>query len=170
MNSRNGISKQFRFHIIDNNNVETVLEFSFKHRSLRYFMDEKYCSAQLVDGSIKQKFLYAHHYFEIDWAELITGEDADKLASVINAERLGYRLLLEPHTDVPSLRYEVVQLKDDDGLTEKMEFSQIINHRNSAGNKGVLRNYRTKHPHYGWEIVDPSLQQGVSTIGMEEFS
>ncbi len=170
MKSRNGISKDFKICITDDLGVETNLTFSFKHQHLKYFIDEKYAYATTISGADKQKFLYAHHYFEISWSELIAGEDADKLVQVINAERLGHKIELMPHTDLPSVLYEVIRVKDSSGMTERMEFSQTINHRNSLGNKGVVLNYKTKNPSQSWEIYDPSNQQGILSSRIQRIT
>lgn len=165
MKSRNGISKNFRFIIDDT----TVLEFSFMHQALEEWTEEKWIYHTFDDGSKEQRFLHIDYYFKIDWSELITGEDSDKLTILRNAEFAGSKIELCPHTDVPGRIFDVITAKGDDG-SQSVTFSQIINHRNSLGNKGTIMTFVTRNPHYSWDIVDPSLQQGVSTIGMEEFA
>jgi hypothetical protein len=157
MNSRNGISKQFRFKI----DGITTLDFSFKHQSLEEWTKEKWINHTLIDGSIKQKFLYLHTFFKIDWSELITGPDSDKLQQLRNAEFNGSKIEITPHIDLPRRHFEVVSLKSDSGESEQINFSQIINHRYSPGNKGVVMTFRTKYPQYSWDIRDPSNQQGI---------
>lgn len=159
MNSRNGISKTFRF-IID----DTVkLNFSFKYQSLEEWTQEKWISHMLIDGRIKQQFLYFHTFFKIDWSQLITGEDADKLQQLRNAEFTGSKLELMPHIDLPRRYFDVVTLKSDSGDSEQISFSQIINKRSSPGNKGTVMIFRTKWPQFNWDIRDPSNQKGQVT-------
>ena len=168
MNSRNGVSKQFKFYITDSTGVKTTLTFSFKHNALRYFNKEKYLFDTIIDGSDKQKFLWAHDYFEIDWNELIVGEDSDKLAQVVNAERTGLKVELQPHIDVVGNIYQVFREKSGDGETE-MQFSQIVNSRQSPGNQGVVLKFKTVKPSQVFKIFDPSQQSSVSAMTFEEY-
>ena len=154
MNSRNGISKQFRFIVDDS----VVLDFSFKHHRLEEWTQEKWTVAKLIDGRIKQKFLYLHTYFRIDWSELIVGEDADKLSVIRNSEFAGSKLIVIPHIDLPGRFFDVISLKSDSGDSEQINFSQIINSRNSPGNRGTIMVFQTKYPQYHWDIRDPSNQ------------
>lgn len=165
MNSRNGVSKDFRIIIDDS----VILNFSFKHQALEEWTQEKWASAITIDGKVKQKFLYFHTYFKIDWSELITGPDADKLQQLRNAEFNGSKIVIVPHTDLPGRTFDVVTLKSDSGDSEQINFSQIINHRSSPGNKGTVMIFKTKYPQYFWDIRDPSLQQTVSAPAMEEY-
>ncbi|MBL8008113.1 MAG: hypothetical protein JNJ56_11320 [Ignavibacteria bacterium] len=165
MKSRNGVSKNFKF-IIDNS---TGLTFSFKHQSLEEWTEEKWITHTLINGIVKQQFLYFHTFFRIDWSELITGEDADKLQILRNAEFNGSKIVIIPHTDLPARNFDVVSLKSDSGISEKISFSQIVNHRYSPGNKGTVMIFRTKYPQYQWDIRDPSVQQGIATISYERF-
>lgn len=171
MNSRNGISKEFRILITDKDTgVETYYTFSFKHQALEEWTREKWLYDTIIDGSDRQNFLYLHYYFRIDWSELITGPDADQLKEIRNAEYQGHGIKITPHIDVPGREFKVFSLKDNSGNTDDIKFAQIINHRNSPGNKGTIMIYKTTDQYYAWDITDPSNQQGVSAIGMEEFS
>lgn len=165
MNSRNGVSKNFRF-IIDNH---TILEFSFKHQALEEWTQEKWATAIIIDGRVKQKFLYFHTFFKIDWSQLITGSDSDKLQQLRNAEFNGSKIVIVPHTDLPGRIFDVVTLKSDSGDSEQINFSQIINKRSSPGNKGTVMIFKTKYPQHYWDIRDPSLQHSVSAIVGEEW-
>ena len=159
MNSRNGVSKQFKFKIDD----EVSLTFSFKHHALEEWTQEKWVKHTTIGGVVIQKFLYFHTYFRIDWTELIIGEDADKLQQIRNAEYRGSKLLLIPHLDIPSRNFDVVTLKSDSGDSEQIVFSQIYNGRTSPGNKGMVMVFQTKYPQHNWDIRDPSNQQGITT-------
>ena len=165
MNSRNGISKEFRFIIDDT----TRIDFSFKHQALEEWTKEKWINHTLIDGVVKQKFLYFHTYFKIDWSQLITGSDSDKLQQLRNAEFNGSKIELVPHIDLPGRLFDVITLKSDSGESQEINFSQIVNHRTSPGNKGTIMIFKTKYPQYYWDIRDPSLQQTVSAPAMEEF-
>lgn len=157
MKSRNGISKEFKF-IID----DTIkLTFSFRHQALEEWTLEKWAYATLIDGRVKQKFLYFHTFFKIDWSQLIDGEDADRLQILRNSEFNGSKLELVPHLDIPSRLFDVVTFKSEEGDSQEINFSQTINHASSVGNKGTIMLYRTKYPQYFWDIRDPSNQQGV---------
>lgn len=171
MNSRNGISKEFRVSVKDKiTGVETYYTFSFKHQALEEWVREKWLYDTIIDGSDTQELKYLHYFFRIDWTELIVGADADLLKEIRNAEYRGDTIFITPHIDVPGREFEVFSLKDSNGNSDDIKFAQIINHRNSPGNRGTVMIYKTVRPYYSWEITDPSNQQGVSTIGMEEFS
>jgi hypothetical protein len=165
MKSRNGVSKNFRF-IIDSH---TILEFSFKHQALEEWTQEKWATAITIDGRVKQKFLYFHTFFKIDWSQLITGSDSDKLQQLRNAEFNGSKIEIVPHTDLSGRIFDVVTLKSESGESQEINFSQTINHRNSSGNKGTIMIFKTKYPQYYWDIRDPSLQQSVSAFVGEEY-
>lgn len=165
MNSRNGISKNFKLIIDDS----IKLTFSFKYQALEEWTEEKWITHTLINGIIKQKFLYFHTFFRIDWSELITGTDADQLQILRNAEFNGSKIVLVPHLDLPTRYFDVVTFKSDGGISERINFSQIINNRNSPGNKGTVMIFRTKYPQYTWDIRDPDVQEGISTISMERF-
>ncbi len=168
MNSRDGVSKQFRFIVINKDTgVKTKYLFSFKHKALEQKRKEFYNFATDIGGKDKQKFKYLHRYFRIDWSELMTGEDSDKYNIVDNAEKQGHRLLLQPHIDTQQI-YEVFSLKSSDG-TREVVFTQIVNLRNSPGNKGTVVDYKTVYPTYDWAIVNPSNQQAVSALAFEEY-
>jgi hypothetical protein len=86
MNSRNGVSKEFRFtveHPVTRTRI--VIDFSFKYQAMKYWTVEKWITHMTL-AERKQKFLYLHHYFQIDWSQLIVGADADQLSRVRNAE------------------------------------------------------------------------------------
>ena len=160
MNSRNGVSKDFRFRIEDPvTRTSIVIDFSFKYQAMKYWTREKWITHTDIGGRDKQKFLYLHHYFQIDWSQLITGTDADQLSRVRNAEFRGAKLFLTPHTDVAFREYEVYSVKES-GQSE-VEFSQFMNQPHSPGNKGTVITYKTVEPHYQWEIIDPSIQRGI---------
>jgi len=165
MNSRNGISKEFRF-IIDGN---IRLDFSFKHQALEEWTKENWLYDNTIEGVDIQKFLHFHTYFKIDWSQLIVGPDADKLQQLRNAEFNGSKIELVPHTDLPGRLFDVITLKSDSGESQEINFSQIINHRTSPGNKGTIMIFKTKYPQYFWDIRDPSNQQTVSAPVMEEY-
>lgn len=161
MNSRNGVSREFRFtieHPVTRTRI--VIDFSFKYQAMKYWTVEKWITHTDIGGRRKQKFQYLHHYFQIDWSQLITGGDADQLSRVRNAEFDGAKLLLTPHTDVAFREYEVMSLKDSSG-NQEIEFSQIANQPWSPGNQGTVVTYVTVNPVYHWEIIDPSVQQGI---------
>lgn len=161
MNSRNGTSREFRFTIEPaDTRTRIVIDFSFKYQAMKYWTVEKWVTHIDIGGYRKQKFLYLHHYFQIDWSQLITGEDSDKLARVRNTEFTGGRIFLTPHTDVASREFEVVSLKDSSGMQE-VEFSQIVNQPWSPGNQGTIMTFVTVKPYYQWDIIDPSVQQGT---------
>jgi len=157
MKSRNGISKQFRFIIDDS----IILDFSFKHQALEEWTQEKWVKQTDIGGVVKQKFLYFHTFFRIDWSQLITGEDADKLQILRNAEYTGSKLLLVPHLDLATREFDVVSFKSESGDSEQINFSQIINKRSSPGNKGTVMIFQTKYPQFYWDIRDPSNEQSV---------
>jgi hypothetical protein len=160
MNSRNGISKQFRFKVEDPvTRTPTYFDFSFKYQSMKYWTKETWVVHTDLGGTDHDKFRYLHHYFEINWSELITGEDADKLSAIRNAEFRGARLFITPHIDVLSREFEVKSVKESG--EQIIEFSQIVNNSMSPGNKGTIIVYKTVRPHYRWDIVDPSTQQGI---------
>lgn len=161
MNSRNGVSREFRFTIEHPiTRTRTVIDFSFKYQAMKYWTVEKWITHTDIAGRRKQKFLYLHHYFQIDWSQLITGTDADQLSRVRNAEFAGAKLLLTPHTDVAFREFEVVSVKDESGY-QQIEFSQIANQPWSPGNQGTTVTYVTANPVYQWEIIDPSVQRGI---------
>lgn len=137
-----------------------MIDFSFKYQAMKYWTVEKWITHMDIAGKRKQKFLYLHHYFQIDWSQLITGTDADQLSRVRNAEFAGAKLLLTPHTDVAFREFEVVSVKDESGY-QQIEFSQIANQPWSPGNQGTTVTYVTANPVYQWEIIDPSVQRGI---------
>ena len=158
MNSRNGISKTFRF-IID----DTIkLNFSFKYKALDEWTQEKWIFNTVIDGVVKQKFLYFHTFFKIDWSQLIIGTDSDKLQQLRNAEFAGSKIELMPHIDLPRRYFDVVTLKSKSGDSEQINLSQIINRRRSPGNQGTVMIFQTRWPQYFWDIRDPSNQKGVA--------
>lgn len=160
MNSRNGTSKEFRFSLIHPvTRTKIVIDFSFKYQAMKYWTVEKWITHTDIGGRDKQQFLYLHHYFQIDWSQLIVGEDADKLAQLRNAEFQGAQLFITPHTDVASREFEVMSVKESG--TQQLEFSQIFNRDDSPGNRGLIITYKTVRPGYNWEIIDPSIQQGI---------
>lgn len=166
MKSRNGVSNNFKFIIDDS----IHLTFSFKHQALEEWTDEEqWIYHKFDDGSIEQQFKYLHYFFRIDWSEAIEGPDADKIAIVRNKEKTGSKLLLVPHIDLGSRYFDVISLKSEGGEGEKKTFSQIMDDSSSPGNKGLVITYRTRLPRYGWDIVDPSTQQGISAIPFEEY-
>lgn len=167
MNSRNGVSRSFRF-IIDDDFANSLI-FSFKHQALEEWTQEKWATAITLDGRVKQKFLYLHTFFRIDWTELIIGEDSDKLKILRNAEFNGSKLEIVPHTDLSGRKFDVITYKSDSGDSEQIKFSQIMNNSNSPGNQGTVMLYMTKYPQHYWDIRDPSIQQGVSTMTGEEY-
>jgi hypothetical protein len=167
MNSRNGVSRSFRF-IIDDDSTN-ALNFSPKHQALEEWTQEKWANAICIDGRVKQKFLYLHTFFRIDWSELITGEDADKLEILRNKEFTGSKIVIVPHTDLPGRRFDVVTYKSESGDSEQIRFSQIQNRANSPGNQGTVMIFMTKWPQYHWSISDPSTQQGVSAFSGKEY-
>jgi hypothetical protein len=168
MKSRDGVSKQFRFYVIDKDTgISTPYLFSFKHKKLTQSRTEWWRVSRDIGGVHKQKAKYLHRLFRIDWSDLMDGEDADKYNIVDNAEKQGHRLKLQPHIDTQQI-YEVFSVKDSDG-TRKVVFTQTVNSRNSLGNEGTVVDYITVYPTYDWAMVNPSNQQSVSALGFEEF-
>jgi NAD(P)H-hydrate repair Nnr-like enzyme with NAD(P)H-hydrate dehydratase domain len=165
MRSRNGVSENFKITIDDS----IQLTFSFKHQALEEWTQEKWVTAMTIGGVVKQKFLYFHTFFRIDWSQLIVGPDADKLQQVRNAEFNGSKIVITPHIDLPSRYFDVVTLKSSNGDSEQIHFSQIENDRNSLGNRDTVMIFRTKWPQYSWDIRDPSAQQGLTSTAMERF-
>lgn len=160
MNSRNGTSKEFRIAMIHPvKKAKVTIDFSFRYQAMKYWTREKWISHTDIGGREKQKFLYLHHYFQIDWGQLIVGDDADKLSRVRNAEFQGARIFITPHTDIPSREFEVISLKQSG--EQDLEFSQWFNRDDSPGNKGMIVTYKTVNPYYNWEIMDPDIQQGI---------
>lgn len=162
MFSRNGVSKQFKIRIVDKvTGATTDHTFSFKHQALTEWTREKWIYHEFNDGTVEQQFQWLKHYFEINWAELIIGDDSDKLKEVRNAEFRGDGLILTPHLDVPRRNFNIISFKNDNGDSEEINFSQMINQTDSPGNKGTVMLYVTRGPVSSWETVDPSTLAGV---------
>lgn len=158
MKSRNGVSKNFRFRVVEGT-AKTNYDFSFKHNALEEFYEEKFLYTEVWDYSVKQKFKCLIYFFTIKWIDLFDGVDSDKYKEVTNAERRGAQIFIIPHLDVPRRHFQVIRLKDSKGEL-RTEFSQTIDSRESQGNKGTVSEWRTVGTFSSWETIDPSTIQG----------
>lgn len=160
----NGTSPNFRIKIRRADNSETDYLFEGKYREMRFYSEDFYKTPQggrARSGRALQKFKWILNYYEIDFTEFISDDDAYKVRDILNSEAAGDKILITPSDSIIGRYEEVVQLVDDAGSKGKKQLTPRFRASWNKGSKGLLITYVSAEPlsYFNWE--NPANAQQV---------
>lgn len=153
----NGTGK-FRFRI-SKNGSNSILDFTFRFKSLFEIENPFSVRHQYTDGSITKKNLFHTYEFILDYSEYFEKPDALKIQQIKNAEYEGADIFITPHIDCPEQEYQV-RIID--------EKRQLSTHYKTANKDYIIRFETVKsYNRYSW--TDPNNHNVIFSESFFEF-
>lgn len=119
--------------------VYELIYLKLRYQAFTEYVEETYIEHQLLDGSIKEKFLYANYFWELDYSALAESEELIKIKKLLNYIQKGCSVELFPHTEIPR-SFFVTSTKDR--LSLGRHYGGII----SPGEKDFSIMFKTRIP------------------------
>ena len=121
-----------------NNQIE-IIELDSRFQFIKEYENDFYIEHTLFDGRKVQQYLYSELTFEIDYSALIEKENILKLQEILQYERAGNTIVLQPHKDAPR-SFKVFSSHESRGLG--LHYGGYY----AAGNKEYSIKFKTSEP------------------------
>jgi len=132
---------QAPYFIISGAGVNTVVDLKLRYQAMTEYVEETYIEHELLDGSIVEKFLYAHYYWELNYSALAESSELIKIRNILNYLQKGCAVLLKPHKDIERY-FTVTTVKD------RRTLGRHYGGLNSPGEKDFSITFKTLKPSY----------------------
>lgn len=127
------------FKIAIPNQPEQTIELNLRFQAFNEYVEENYIEHELLDGTIVEKFLYAHYYWELNYSSLAEASELLKIKSILNYIQRGYTIRLYPHKEVQ--RYFFVTT-----VKERLTLGRHYGGSIAPGEKDFGITFRTMRP------------------------
>ena len=118
---------------------QKIIELNLKYQALIEYVEETYIEHELLNGSIAEKFLYAHYYWDLDYSALADSSELLKIKAIMNYLQLGKLIHLYPHKEI-GRRFTVTTVRD------KLSLGRHYGGIAAPGEKDFSISFRTKDP------------------------
>lgn len=154
----NGYKKP-AFIVHKSSSLAERFDLSFKYNGLKEYWEEKFIEHESIGGKITQEFISLRKYFELDYSGIIQKEDSLKIQEILNAAYAGKTIIIIPHTDNESYRYQVAVEPGQKTL------SLHYGGRCALGNKDLVITFKTVSPlsNLGWQDTE-NLQINLTNL------
>jgi len=119
---------------------EETIELNLRFQAMSEFVEETYIEHNLFDGSIAEKFLYAHYYFELDYSALAEASELLKIKKILNYLQKGYTVRLFPHKEITGRYFFISTVRD------RLRLGRHYGGMSSVGEKDFGITFRTLRP------------------------
>jgi hypothetical protein len=133
-----------------------TITLKLRYQAMIESVEEKYIEHELLDGTIAEKFLYAHYFWELNYSAFAEASELIKIKKILNALQKGCTVRLRPHKEI-AREFIVTTVKDRRTLGR--HYGGVI----AAGEKDFSITFRTMRPIYtpgssiDWIDLDDNL-------------
>ncbi len=125
--------------IVEPAGINKIIDLNLKYQALVESVEEIYIEHELLNGSIVEKFLYAHYYWDLNYSALADSTELLKIKAVLNYLQQGYRVHLYPHKEL-GRNFIVTTVKN------RLSLGRHYGGSISPGEKDFSISFKTKEP------------------------
>lgn len=118
-----------------------TITFKLRYQAMLESIEETYIEHELLNGTIAEKFLYAHYFWELDYSALAESSELIKIKKILNYLQKGCHVRFWPHKEI---QREFVITTVKDRRTLGRHYGGIV----SPGEKDFSVTFRTVRPIY----------------------
>lgn len=121
--------------------VNETITLNLRYQAMSEYIEEKYIEHELLDGSIAEKFLYAHYFWELDYSALAEASELMKIKRILNCLQKGCSVRMRPHKEI-AREFIISTVKD------KLNLGRHYGGIGAPGEKDFSITFRTLRPIY----------------------
>lgn len=125
--------------IINRTGTAKTIDLNLRFQGFTEYVEENYIEHELLDGTIAEKFLYAHYFWDLNYSALSESSELLKIKAVLNYLQTGATVELQPHKEINRVFF-VTSVKD------RLSLGRHYGGAISPGEKDFSISFRTKQP------------------------
>ncbi len=119
--------------------INKIIELNLRYQAFTEYVEEIYIEHELLNGSVAEKFLYAHYYWDLDYSALADSTELLKIKALLNYLQLGKTIHLYPHKEL-GRNFIITTVKD------KFSLGRHYGGAGAPGEKDFQITFKTKEP------------------------
>jgi hypothetical protein len=133
-----------------------TLTLNLRYQGFLESVEENYIQHELLNGTIAEKFLYAHYYWELNYTALAEASELIKIKKILNYLQKGCSVRMRPHKEI-AREFIITTVKD------KLSLGRHYGGAGAPGEKDFSITFRTLRPIYtpgssiNWIDLDDNL-------------
>lgn len=77
-----------------------TITLNLRYQAMIESVEEKYIEHELLDGTIAEKFLYAHYFWELNYSAFAEASELIKIKKILNSLQKGCQVRMRPHKEI----------------------------------------------------------------------